>query len=420
MTCEAITQLNASRHGGILEPVHHSLGRLSEPPFTPEHDNDGTGSPAWCAMNSTFGARLRNLREERQVSLETIAAATKIKLSLLEGLEQGDASHWPKGIFGRAYLRDYARIVGLEPEALVRDFLEHFPDTTEDPFSAAEATQLANDSGDAPPVARLRRLVTSAVSSLLQRPDVPAQRRPFAAVDTERRDYGFESSVESDARPVDLPEPEFAHGSSEVADELNPHTDDDRFEDPGDFEETPEPQTIPALSSEHVLVSTGERRTGRDRRELSLASAATLCSKLARAMDWRDIRTLLGDAARLLDAVGVILWMWDGRSTALRPSVAHGYSDAVLASLPAVGVDERNAIAAAYRSGESCLVDGADGSTGAVVVPAMGPGGCVGVLALEVRPGSEQRESVHALAMILASQLGMLLPPSPVAEATGG
>jgi hypothetical protein len=176
-------------------------------------------------------------------------------------------------------------------------------------------------------------------------------------------------------------------------------------------------QEVPTISVEEDVTAAGQpetqpadRRRRCDRRELSLSAAADLCSRLARALDGRDVTALLADAARLLDAVGIVVWLWDSRVTALRASVGHGYPDAVLARMPAVRPDASNAIAAAYRSGEPCLVAGAEGETGAVVVPSLGPSGCVGVLALEIRHGGEHRESVRALATILAAQLGMFLP----------
>jgi cytoskeletal protein RodZ len=75
-----------------------------------------------------FGQRLRNAREARGGVLRDIAATTKISMAALEGLERGDASKLPGGIFSRAFVRAYAREVGLDGDATVRDFVEAFPD----------------------------------------------------------------------------------------------------------------------------------------------------------------------------------------------------------------------------------------------------------------------------------------------------
>ena len=71
--------------------------------------------------------------------------------------------------------------------------------------------------------------------------------------------------------------------------------------------------------------------------------------------------------------------------------------------------DAPNAVAAAFRSGEPCLVSGEPGLTAAVAVPMMAPAGCVGVLAIEVHNGREQLESIRAFAAILAAQLAGFL-----------
>ncbi len=74
-----------------------------------------------------FGARLRDARERRGVSLRQIADATKISVAVLEALERNDISKLPGGIFGRAFVRNYAVEVGLDPEATIEDFITQFP-----------------------------------------------------------------------------------------------------------------------------------------------------------------------------------------------------------------------------------------------------------------------------------------------------
>ena len=75
----------------------------------------------------TFGPRLRRERERRGISLDTIAAVTKVSAELWEGLERNDFSRWPSGIFARAFVRDYARAVGLDADDVVDEFCRLFP-----------------------------------------------------------------------------------------------------------------------------------------------------------------------------------------------------------------------------------------------------------------------------------------------------
>jgi cytoskeletal protein RodZ len=78
--------------------------------------------------HSAFGARLRVAREARGVSLRHIADVTKLPLRMLEALERGKVSRLPGGIYRRSIVRSYAREIGLDPEATLRDFLKQWPD----------------------------------------------------------------------------------------------------------------------------------------------------------------------------------------------------------------------------------------------------------------------------------------------------
>ena len=75
----------------------------------------------------TFGPRLRAERERRGISLETIALVTKVGVDLWEGLERNDFSRWPTGIFARAFVRDYARAIGVDADEAIDEFCRLFP-----------------------------------------------------------------------------------------------------------------------------------------------------------------------------------------------------------------------------------------------------------------------------------------------------
>jgi transcriptional regulator with XRE-family HTH domain len=75
----------------------------------------------------TFGPWLRSERERRGISLDTLASVTKVNSDLWEGLERNDFSRWPSGIFARAFVRDYARAIGLDADDVVNEFCRLFP-----------------------------------------------------------------------------------------------------------------------------------------------------------------------------------------------------------------------------------------------------------------------------------------------------
>lgn len=70
-----------------------------------------------------FGEELRRQRLVREVSLESIAAATKISVRYLEALEKGNFDRLPAPVFTRGFIRAYATYLGLDPEEMVNAYL---------------------------------------------------------------------------------------------------------------------------------------------------------------------------------------------------------------------------------------------------------------------------------------------------------
>lgn len=95
----------------------------------------------------TFGPRLRRERERRGITLETIVTRTNVSLELWHGFESNDLSRWPSRIYARAFVRDYARAVGLDPDEIVDDFCRLFPlaDRRSVPVIRAQAELIGHD-----------------------------------------------------------------------------------------------------------------------------------------------------------------------------------------------------------------------------------------------------------------------------------
>ncbi len=81
-----------------------------------------------------------------------------------------------------------------------------------------------------------------------------------------------------------------------------------------------------------------------------------LATDFGRVRDLDELTRLLGRAADVLDASGLMVWMGDASGGDLRPVLAHGYSSQMLARIPPVPRSADNAAAAAYRSGTLQIV----------------------------------------------------------------
>ena len=73
------------------------------------------------------GARLQAARNERQLSVEAVAAELRLSVRVVEALEAGDHRHLPGHAFVRGYVRSYARMVGLPEQQLLDELGEARP-----------------------------------------------------------------------------------------------------------------------------------------------------------------------------------------------------------------------------------------------------------------------------------------------------
>ena len=71
----------------------------------------------------SFGSWLRGQRELRQVDLQAVTQSSKINIRYLEALEQDRFDLLPATIFVKGFLREYARIVGLDADEVLNYYL---------------------------------------------------------------------------------------------------------------------------------------------------------------------------------------------------------------------------------------------------------------------------------------------------------
>jgi hypothetical protein len=168
----------------------------------------------------------------------------------------------------------------------------------------------------------------------------------------------------------------------------------------------PASQTPPAETAAHPV-------TGAAVPVLDFKVVATLCTELSRVDDTMALPPLLERAAAVLDAAGIILWIADPDGRELNPVLAQGYPQHLVNRLGTIPRGAENATAAAYRTGMLQTVFGNGTSNGAIAAPLLTCGGCVGVMAAEVKGDTERLEANLAAATILAAQLASLVGPPP-------
>jgi cytoskeleton protein RodZ len=71
----------------------------------------------------SFGAKLKQEREQRGITLDEISSSTKIGTRMLHALEEDHFDQLPGGIFNKGFIRAYARCLGIDEEQAIADYL---------------------------------------------------------------------------------------------------------------------------------------------------------------------------------------------------------------------------------------------------------------------------------------------------------
>jgi helix-turn-helix protein len=156
-------------------------------------------------------------------------------------------------------------------------------------------------------------------------------------------------------------------------------------------------------------VASPEKASAEVDREIDLLAAAQLCTRLGRLETLAQVQPLLREAAAILGAKGIVVWLWDALAGQLRAVLVHGYPEPVIARLPGVSRHDDNLTAAAFRSAQTLAVSGTVHASGALALPLLTPTSCAGVLAIEFPDGHGETPSVRAVATFFAAMLAQLV-----------
>lgn len=105
---------------------------------------------------------LRRARVEQGLTIEQIAARAFLNVPLVLKIDEGRFDDLPAGLYARAYVRAYAKAVGLDPEATVSDLAALLP-VAEDPFPVLQVVAEEPE----PPPSSLVRWVAAGLDAIL-------------------------------------------------------------------------------------------------------------------------------------------------------------------------------------------------------------------------------------------------------------
>src|SRR5690625_4340746 len=102
-----------------------------------------------------IGAKLKEAREAKNISLDTLQETTKIQKRYLLAIEQGNLHILPGKFYARAFIKEYAVAVGLDPDEILAGHKDEVPEPkVEDdiPYTRMQRTRQENRSSKSPAI----------------------------------------------------------------------------------------------------------------------------------------------------------------------------------------------------------------------------------------------------------------------------
>lgn len=109
-----------------------------------------------------IGGRLQAARHARGLALRDVAETTKISITNLKAIEVNRFGGLPGGLFRKGYVRAFAAAVGLDPDALARDYKGRF-----EPEAPAAPTPLRRADFDNRPLVERAALLAAGCGVLI-------------------------------------------------------------------------------------------------------------------------------------------------------------------------------------------------------------------------------------------------------------
>ncbi len=113
-------RVDDSRNNRASEPLR--TAKTGDARLNPSSDGAPQIGRSQAMDRSSIGARLREAREEKGLSLEELGSKLRLRTAILDALERGDFDALPEPVYTTAYLRNYAQAVGLEPQPILEAY----------------------------------------------------------------------------------------------------------------------------------------------------------------------------------------------------------------------------------------------------------------------------------------------------------
>ncbi|GAE30821.1 helix-turn-helix domain-containing protein [Alkalihalobacillus hemicellulosilyticus] len=93
---------------------------------------------------SELGQHLKEIREQKNITLDDLQRTTKIQKRYLIAIEEGHYDRLPGQFYARAFIKTYAESIGLDPEELFDQFKSELPNPQQETVQLPSRTKRSN------------------------------------------------------------------------------------------------------------------------------------------------------------------------------------------------------------------------------------------------------------------------------------
>ena len=122
----------------------------------------------------TIGQRLKAAREEKNLTLDQVFEATRIRVPYLRALELDDLSSMPSPVQARGYLRNYAEYLELDIDQLLDD-VKSSPKPVDEIIGPADSTDQLDELSPEPVSEQIETSLSSPIPASTPQTDTPPQ-----------------------------------------------------------------------------------------------------------------------------------------------------------------------------------------------------------------------------------------------------
>ena len=115
----------------------------------------------------TPGAALRAARTDKRLSVSAAAEALRSRETLITALENDDYSIFSADTYARGFIRNYARVVGLDPDPLLRAYQEQYARNDPDIMNPSQTREVGPLALGTAPKTNIRAVIATGAVAVL-------------------------------------------------------------------------------------------------------------------------------------------------------------------------------------------------------------------------------------------------------------